>query len=120
MRSSTWFLSDSLVRTPMALVSFKRSSRVLRSSGGAAAAGAFAGAVAGAGFADAGLGGSCAGAGFGGGAFGSEAALGAGAFAGASATFSDAGGGDAGAVGPAHAAANNANPMQGRRSFILL
>jgi hypothetical protein len=40
----------------MALVSFRRSSRVLRSSGGAAAAGAFAGAVAGRGFRGCGLG----------------------------------------------------------------
>src|SRR5260221_5992548 len=65
MRSSTWFLSESLVNTPIALVSLSRSSSDLRSSvgggtgrdsagagvasavlaGGAGFAGAFAGAL---------------------------------------------------------------------------
>src|SRR5258706_4641985 len=137
MRSSTWFLSDSLVRTPIALVPFKRSSRVLRAGGGAVAfagagagagaasfagagagAVAFAGAGAGAGFAGAGLDGSRAGAGCGSVAFGSGAALGTGAVAGAVTTFSGAGGGGAGTVGPAQAAANTANPRHGRMAFI--
>ena len=40
IRSSTWFLSESLVSTPMALVSLRRRSRALRSSGRGVAAGA--------------------------------------------------------------------------------